>query len=145
MKPHALLLAALLALPTAASASDVRAIVTAKARAHGVPVTLAHAITQQETGYNCRAVGSAGELGAMQVKPATARGVGVHGNLRDCATGIEAGMRYLRQALTKAGGSWTGAAALYQGGLYSGRRSSPYARQVLRRCGTRVAFNGIQA
>src|SRR5687767_942920 len=39
----------------------------------------------------------------MQIKAQMARGVGVHGNLRDCPTAIEASMRCLKVALAKFG------------------------------------------
>jgi soluble lytic murein transglycosylase-like protein len=117
---------------TPAQASGVPAIVTAKAQQHGVPPALAHGVAKTESGYRCNVRGSAGELGAMQVKPATARGVGVTGNLRDCETGIEAGMRYLKLALAKARGSWASAAKLYNAGLGASLAPSSYSNKVLR-------------
>lgn len=114
-----------------ALALDLRAMVTDIAHQFGVPAALANGIAHVETGHRCGAVGSHGELGLMQVKPATARGIGVHGNLRDCRTGATAGVIYLRQALHRAGGNWTAAATLYNCGIGSRRRSSAYARKVL--------------
>ena len=71
-------------------------------------------------------------LGAMQVFKATARSVGVTGNLLDCATGIEAGVRYLRLALDRAG-SLCGAASLFNKGLYARPSCSGYALKVMRK------------
>src|SRR5215217_1334580 len=88
-----------------ALANDVRSIVAERARAHGVPVRFALAIAQVETNNRCHVTGSAGEQGVMQVKPATARGVGVRGNLHNCSTGAEAGVRYARQAIAMYGGA----------------------------------------
>lgn len=67
----------------------------------------------------------------MQVKPATARGVGVTGNLRDCATGIRAGVQVLKRALTLAGGDWCVAASLFNSGFGGRRHCSPYGRKVI--------------
>ena len=67
--------------------SRVAEIVRARAEALGVPVALALAITRYESGGRCHMRGQAGERGAMQVLPQTARSVGVTGNLYDCATG----------------------------------------------------------
>lgn len=111
---------------------DVRAIVTEKARKHGVPVALAHGVVKVESGYDCKAVNrSSNATGAMQVLPRTARGVGIHGNLKDCRTGVEAGMRYLALALDRADGDWCGAATLYNRGIYARAVRSAYCRKVL--------------
>ncbi|MEW6438920.1 MAG: transglycosylase SLT domain-containing protein [Pseudomonadota bacterium] len=64
----------------------------------GVPVRLALAIARFESGFHMAMRGAAGERGAMQVLPQTARQVGVTGNLYGAA-GIEAGVRYLKLAL----------------------------------------------
>jgi len=110
---------------------EVARMVTASAQRHGVPVRVAHAIATIESRYNCRARSHANARGAMQVLPATARGVGVHGNLYDCATGIEAGMRYLAQIVRQHG---TGCAALglYERGAYARPVCSKYGRKAIR-------------
>lgn len=66
----------------------------------------------------------------MQTLRATARGVGVTGALTDCATGLEAGMRYLRMALDAHGGGCAGLSA-YQRGIRSTGRCTEYGRKVL--------------
>jgi len=109
----------------------VRSIVAERARAHGVPVGFALAIAQVETGNRCHMRGRAGEQGVMQVKPATARGVGVRGNLYDCHVGAEAGVRYARQAISMYGVSCAAASA-YNRGLYARPVCSSYGRRVLR-------------
>ena len=106
----------------ASSAGKVKAasIVQEEARAAGVPTDLALAMARVESNFNCRAVGRAGERGIMQIKPTTARGIGYKGTpsgLSDCRTGARWGMKYLKQALNKAGGSYCRAAALYNQGL----------------------------
>jgi soluble lytic murein transglycosylase-like protein len=118
-------------LSPSANASDLHHIVSNTAHRHGVSPRIAWAVMKVESGGNCNAVSSAGALGAMQVKPATARGVGVRGNLRNCQTGIEAGMRYLRQAMNKYG-SLCAALSAYNRGLYARPTCSAYGRKVLR-------------
>lgn len=108
-------------------------LVTSKAHQHGVPPALAHGIVRVESGYNCRAYNRSGQaFGIMQVKQATAHGVGVHGDLLQCEVGIEAGMRYLKQALNKAMGNWGIAARYYNAGLGATARYTSYSRKVLR-------------
>ena len=105
-------------------------LIAAKAAAHGVPVALANAVVRVESNYNPQATGSAGEVGLMQIKYQTARGLGYAGTrsgLYDPATNLEWGMRYLAGAHRLAGGSLCGTLAKYQGG--HGTR------------GTRTSFN----
>lgn len=99
---------------------------------HRVPVELARRIIRIESGGNCRA-SSGVAFGVMQVRPQTARAMGVYGDLRNCETGLEAGLRYLRAALDLSGGSWARAATLYNRGLYAyATPRSRYARMVMR-------------
>lgn len=121
--------AALSAAP--ASSGSVHALVTEAALRHGVDPALAHAVATVESRYRCSAVGRAGELGVMQVKPATARSVGVTGNLRDCATGIEAGMRYLKQALARHGDGCGGISAYNMGIHRKASFCNGYGRKVM--------------
>ncbi|MFN3686694.1 lytic transglycosylase domain-containing protein [Salinarimonas sp.] len=110
---------------------SVAAIVVERARAHGIDPSLALAIAKVESNFRCNAVGRSGELGVMQVKPATARSVGVTGNLRDCKTGIEAGLLYLREAIARHG-EGCGAISAYNMGIH--RNSAPctgYGRKVM--------------
>ncbi|WP_372424031.1 lytic transglycosylase domain-containing protein [Salinarimonas chemoclinalis] len=117
----------------AAAAGSVQAMVTAAALRHGIDPTLAHAMAMVESGYRCSAVGRAGELGVMQVKPATARSVGVTGNLRDCATGIEAGMRYLRASIDRHGAGCGGISAYNMGIHRKASFCNGYGRKVMAR------------
>jgi hypothetical protein len=112
--------------------SRVAEIVRAKAEALGVPVALALAITRYESGGRCHMRGRAGERGAMQVLPQTARSVGVTGNLYDCATGIEAGLRYLRLAVwMHAQAGWCAVASAYNSGTWRGSRCTHYGRAIV--------------
>lgn len=112
-----------------ARAEDVSAQVTHAATRHGIPPRLAHAIVRVESGYRCQARnGNARGIG--QVFPRTAASVGVYGNLFDCATGLEASMRYLRAALM-AGGSGCAGVSLYNLGIYARPRCTAYGRRVM--------------
>ena len=110
--------------------------VAAAAAKHGVPVKLALAIAHAESRFNCRARNpQSGASGIMQVMPATARGLGIRGSLFDCTTGATAGVMYLRRTLASCGGNWTCAAARYEAGEFSGRRTSQYAQRVMSTAG----------
>lgn len=103
------------------SASDVvghmvsiRALVTTVAREQGVPDKAAHALVRRESGYNARAVGRAGEIGLVQIKLSTARGLGFRGTraaLFEPRTNLTYGMRYARMALSR------GSIRYYQTGI----------------------------
>jgi soluble lytic murein transglycosylase-like protein len=111
--------------------SSVHSLATAIAQAEGVNPALVRAVLHVESTGRCHAVSSANARGAMQVKPATARSVGVSGNLLDCRTGITAGVRYLRQALAVNRGNVCAAASSYNTGLGITGRCSGYGRKVL--------------
>jgi soluble lytic murein transglycosylase-like protein len=113
--------------------ANVQSIVKSEAQRQGVPVGLAMKVAKAESNFRCSAVGRAGERGVMQIKPATARGVGYKGSaagLNNCSTGIRYGMIYLRMAYKKAGGNWYRTAILYNAGLGSKLRSSKYAEKI---------------
>ncbi|MDB5644264.1 MAG: lytic transglycosylase protein, partial [Hyphomicrobiales bacterium] len=115
-------------------------LVTNMAEAHGVDPALAHAVVKIESGYNCAARNPrSSAAGAMQVLKGTARGVGVQGNLHDCRTGLEAGLRYLKKMVTLSGGSACAAASAYNRGTVAG--CTAYGRKVMAnmRKATRVA------
>ena len=72
-----------------------------------------------ESGGNPAAVGTSGEIGLMQIKPATASMLGFHGTLVQLAeprTNIELGVRYLGGARARAGGDLCIALMKYRGG-----------------------------
>jgi len=81
-------------------------------------------VLQHESGGQCPARrGTSGEIGPMQVMPATARGYGYKGKLSalnsrsdNCAKGIALGRRILGDCLTKAKGSWKWAVVCYNAG-----------------------------
>lgn len=110
------------------------------ARAEGVNPALVSAIIHVESTGNCGARSSAGALGIMQVKPATARSVGVHGNLLKCENSLLAGVRYIKQALRLNRGNVCAAASSYNTGLGVRGRCSGYGRKVVARMGHRVHY-----
>jgi hypothetical protein len=61
------------------SADDIVILVENTAVAHGVPLELAHAVVRVESNYNPGLTGRGGTLGLMQIKYATARGIGYSG------------------------------------------------------------------
>jgi soluble lytic murein transglycosylase-like protein len=107
-------------------------MVTDAAKRHGVPPRIAHAVIATESGYRCDARSRSGARGIAQVMPATARGVGVHGNLFDCSVGLEAGMRYLSYIIRKHGHGCA-AISLYERGAYARPVCTKYGRTVLSR------------
>ena len=83
---------------TVASAAGYTTLVSRYAAAYGVPVSLAHAVISVESNYRPNIRGSAGEIGLMQIKPATARMMGYTGStsgLFNPETNIKYGMKYL--------------------------------------------------
>lgn len=116
--------------------ASVQNMVRSEAIRQGVPVSLAMAVAKHESNFRCSAVGKAGERGVMQIKPRTARSLGYRGSpsgLNNCQTGIHYGMKYLKMAYSKSGGSVYRAALLYNGGLGSKKRKSSYAAQIHRK------------
>lgn len=104
------------------------AVFAAAAKRHGVPVRLALATIAVESRGNCRAVGRAGELGPLQIKLGTARGLGYRGSaagLRNCSAGLHWGMRHLALSYRKCG-----TAVLHQKGLGGSCGRSNYAMKV---------------
>ena len=98
------------------------AAIARHAAANGLPVELVHRVVIRESRYNPRA-SNRGALGLMQIKPATARGVGYTGpasGLFDAETNLTYAVRYLAGAYRAAGGNQGRAVALYASG-YHGR------------------------
>ncbi len=102
-------------------------IVERYARAYGVPVELAHAVIKVESNYRPDIRGRAGEVGLMQIKPATARLMGYSGStkeLYDPENNIKYGMLYLAKAHKLGGGTTCGTILKYNAG-HGARRMNP--------------------
>jgi soluble lytic murein transglycosylase-like protein len=92
------------------------------AAANGLPVALVHRVVKRESGYNARA-SHAGNVGLMQIRYRTARGIGYTGSaagLLDPETNLTYAVRYLAGAYRAAGGNASRAVSLYASG-YHGR------------------------
>lgn len=101
------------------------------AKAHGVPESLAHAVVSVESNYRANARGAAGEIGLMQIKPATARMMGYRGSakgLYNPETNIKYGMKYLAKAHQLGGGSTCGTILKYNAG-HGAKRMNPISKR----------------
>ncbi|MEP3280391.1 MAG: lytic transglycosylase domain-containing protein [Stappiaceae bacterium] len=117
--------------PKESKGDKLQTLVKKTAKKHGVPTELAHAVVTVESNYNPRSRGSAGEVGLMQIKPATARGMGYRGStqaLYKPETNLEWGMRYLAEARRRAGGDLCGTILRYNAGHYAKRMNPVSAR-----------------
>ena len=123
------------------SKSPYSAIITKYAKTYGVPVDLAHAVVRVESNFNPKARGSAGEVGLMQIKPATARAMGYRGKtkgLYDPETNIRYGMKYLSMAHELGGGETCGTILRYNAG-HGAKRMNPVSKRY---CGKVIALIG---
>ncbi|MFC6489787.1 lytic transglycosylase domain-containing protein [Nitratireductor sp. GCM10026969] len=127
---------------TSDNARPYHDIVSRYASEYGVPVNLAHAVIAIESNYRASARGRAGEVGLMQIKPSTARGMGYGGSVKglyDPDTNIRFGMKYLAKAYQLGNGSTCGAILRYNAG-HGARRmnaiSSAYCNKVKSLLGT---------
>jgi soluble lytic murein transglycosylase-like protein len=112
-----------------ATNAQLVALVDKHAAAHGLPAAFARAIVQIESKYNPRATGRQREVGLMQIKYETARGIGFTGTreeLYDPDTNLKWGMKYLAMAWKLGGNTPCGAVMKYQGG-HRVTRMSPAA------------------
>ena len=104
----------------------------------GIPVALLIAQAKQESGFNANATGGAGEVGIMQILPATARnpGGGMTGvdpkDLRDPRTNIMFGAQYLAARLPKGASANDPAAVEAALKAYNGGGDPNYVKNVLR-------------
>jgi soluble lytic murein transglycosylase-like protein len=133
----AALLAAGLTLPQAAFAgqAEYAEMVAAHARANGVPEALVHRVIMRESRYQPGLVGHGGTIGLMQIKLATARGLGYTGDaagLRDPDTNLTYAVKYLAGAYHAANGDHDRAVRYFAGGYY-------YAAKRQRRQGVQQA------
>jgi soluble lytic murein transglycosylase-like protein len=125
---HSLFLASLATVaalysPQAAQAqrAEYDALVATHANANGVPEALVHRVIVRESRYHPGLVGRGGTIGLMQIKLATARGLGYTGTaegLRDPNTNLTYAVKYLAGAYRAANGDHNRAVAYYAGGYY---------------------------
>jgi soluble lytic murein transglycosylase-like protein len=111
----------------AGNAGGYTTLVSRYATSYGVPVSLAHAVIGIESNYRPDMRGRAGEVGLMQIKPATARMMGYTGSasgLFNPETNIKYGMKYLGLAHQLSGGTTCGTILRYNAG-HGARRMNP--------------------
>lgn len=130
--------AAALTFTAPAYSSPYEAIISKYARSYGVPVSLAKAVVQIESSYRPNLRGKAGEIGLMQVKLSTARGLGYTGSakaLYNPDTNIRYGMKYLAMAHRLGGKTTCGTILRYNAGHGATRMnpvSAAYCSKVKR-------------
>lgn len=118
------------------SSAPYNKLITKHAKKNGVPIKLAHAVVKIESNYKASARGRAGEVGLMQIKPATARGMGYTGSIKALyhpENNIAYGMKYLGEAYKRGGGTTCGAILKYNAGHYAKRMnpvSAKYCQKV---------------
>jgi soluble lytic murein transglycosylase-like protein len=104
-----------------AQRSRYEELVARHAQANGVPVALVHRVIVRESRYNADLLGRGGAIGLMQIKLATARGLGYTGTaegLRDPETNLTYAVKYLAGAYRAANGDHDRAVRYYAGGYY---------------------------
>lgn len=102
-----------------ATSNDASLLVRAAAVRHHVPVDFALRVAKQETGGSggrCGLRGAAGEVGPLQIKPATARGMGYKRVASaTCEAQTDAGMAHLAKCWKHFRVEWMAAACHNQG------------------------------
>src|SRR6202048_4660753 len=104
-----------------AQRAEYDAMVATHAQANGVPEALVHRVIVRESRYQPHLVGRGGTIGLMQIKLATARGLGYTGDaagLRDPATNLTYAVKYLAGAYRAANGDHNRAVSYYASGYY---------------------------
>src|SRR6266702_2932363 len=100
---------------------EYNALVATHAQANGVPEVLVHRVSVRESRYRPALVGRGGTIGLMQIKLATARGLGYTGDaagLRDPDTNLAYGIKYLAGAWRAANSDHSRTMHLYASGYY---------------------------
>jgi soluble lytic murein transglycosylase-like protein len=113
--------------PSVGSTNAYGGIIDRYATAYGVAPSLARAVVEVESGYNAHKTGLAGEVGLMQIKPATARMLGYSGSVKQLyspETNIKWGMKYLGMAQDVGNGTTCGTLLKYNAG-HAAKRMNP--------------------
>ena len=112
-----------------------KSIIERYASLNGIPVQLAHAVITVESNYKPNSRGKAGEVGLMQIKPATAKMMGYSGSvtgLFDPETNIRYGMKYLGKAQRLGDGTTCGTILKYNAG-HGAKRMNPVSRDYCKK------------
>ncbi|AZO12201.1 MULTISPECIES: transglycosylase SLT domain-containing protein [unclassified Mesorhizobium] len=132
---------------SAAGDSQYSEIIARYAASYGVPVSLAKAVIKIESNYRPNMVGGAGEIGLMQIKPATARMMGYTGSVKglfDPDTNIKFGMKYLAMAQGLGGGTTCGTILKYNAG-HGATRMNPISAAYCSKVKVQMAALGSPA
>jgi soluble lytic murein transglycosylase-like protein len=106
-------------LPAKGARATYLSIIQREAASAGLPVQIADAVAQIESGYNPSVIGGVGEIGLMQVRPATAAMLGFKGTPAELAqpeVNIRYGVRYLAEAWRLSNGDLCRALMKYRAG-----------------------------
>ncbi|CAM5335615.1 hypothetical protein MAUB1S_05820 [Mycolicibacterium aubagnense] len=106
--------------PISAGRGEVDRLIAKYAALYEVPVELVRSVVKRESTFNPLAYNN-GHWGLMQIKHATARGMGYGGapkGLFDAETNLKYAVKYLRGAFLVANGDYKRADRLYQTGYY---------------------------
>jgi soluble lytic murein transglycosylase-like protein len=117
-----------------AQRADYDAMVATHAAANGLPEALVHRVIVRESRYRPHVVGRGGTIGLMQIKLATARGLGYTGDaagLRDPNTNLTYAVKYLAGAYRAANGNANRAVGYYASGYYHAAKRQRLAEPVL--------------
>ena len=128
---------AILAERSVPSKAEVRRLVAATARKHGVSPSLAVSVAYHESGFQQRVVSGVNAIGVMQVLPSTGRVLSrQHGeslDLLQAQDNITAGVLLLRQLIRSEGTADGALAGYYQGlGSISRKGILPQTRDYIR-------------
>lgn len=115
---------------------NVKNLVAFEAQVQGVPIDLALAVAEQESGFTCNVISIADAMGVLQILYPTAVEMGFRGKpeeLLRCHNSTRYGMKYLKYVLDEAGGDICLAANKYFAGVHAGFIASgeKYCRGVL--------------
>jgi soluble lytic murein transglycosylase-like protein len=118
---------------SAQSRAQYESMVATHAAANNVPEALVHRVIVRESKYHPNLVGRGGTIGLMQIKLATARGLGYTGDaagLRDPNTNLAWGTKYLAGAYRAANSDHSRAVRYYASGYYYAAKRQRIQRPV---------------
>ncbi|MHC1548434.1 lytic transglycosylase domain-containing protein [Phyllobacterium sp. K27] len=128
---------------SAGGSTKYSSIITSYASSYGVPVALAHAVVRVESNYRPNMTGRAGEVGLMQIKYSTAKGLGYTGSrqaLYNPDTNIRWGMKYLAGAHKLGNGTTCGTILRYNAG-HGATRMNPISANYCAKVKSQMAAN----
>src|SRR6201992_3386847 len=123
-------------------------MIATHAKANLVPETLVHRVIVRESKYQASLLGSGGAIGLMQIKLATARSLGYTGTaegLRDPATNLMYGIKYLAGAFRAANGDHDRAVHYYAAGYYFAEKHQRLEHRKEAKSGPSIAPPKVEA